>query len=74
MEVVIIRPTIEYGVGTRGNFRSLMEVVARGLTLPLASINNIRSFVGIDNIVDFIVTCLEHPATANETFVVSGEW
>ena len=74
MEVVIIRPTIEYGVGARGNFRSLMEVVARGLALPLASINNLRSFVGIDNLVDFIVTCLENPAAANETFLVSGDW
>jgi nucleoside-diphosphate-sugar epimerase len=27
--------------------------------------------VGIDNLVDFILTCLEHPAAANETFMVS---
>ena len=74
MEVVIIRPTIEYGVGARGNFRSLLKLVARGLPLPLSSINNYRSFVGIDNLVDFIVTCLEHPAAANETFMVSGDW
>ena len=71
MEVVIIRPTIEYGVGARGNFRSLLKLVARGLPLPLGSINNLRSFVGIDNLVDFIITCLEHPAAANETFLVS---
>jgi len=71
MEVVIIRPPLVYGKGARGNFKSLMKLVARGLPLPLASIHNLRSFVGIDNLVDFIVTCLEHTAAANETFMVS---
>ena len=71
MQVVIIRPTLVYGKGAKGNFKSLMELVARGLPLPLGSINNRRSFVGIDNLVDFIVTCLEHLAAANETFLVS---
>ena len=71
MQVVIIRPTLVYGKGARGNFKSLIKLVARGLPLPLGSIHNLRSFVGIDNLVDFIVTCLEHPAAANETFMVS---
>ncbi len=71
MQVVIIRPTLVYGGGAKGNFKSLMKLVARGLPLPLASIDNRRSLVGIDNLVDFIVTCLEHPAAANETFLVS---
>jgi nucleoside-diphosphate-sugar epimerase len=48
-----------------------MKLVARGFPLPLGSINNFRSFVGIDNLVDFIITCLEHPGAANETFMVS---
>ena len=71
MQVVIIRPTLVYGAGAKGNFKSLMKLVARGLPLPLASIDNRRSLVGIDNLVDFIITCLEHPAAANETFLVS---
>ena len=71
MQVIIIRPTLVYGKGAKGNFKSLTKLVARGLPLPLGSINNLRSFVGIDNLVDFIITCLEHPAAANETFLVS---
>jgi nucleoside-diphosphate-sugar epimerase len=71
MQVIIIRPTLVYGKGAKGNFKSLMKLVARGLPLPLGSIHNLRSFVGIDNLVDFIVTCLEHPDAANETFMVS---
>ena len=71
MQVVIIRPTLVYGKGAKGNFKSLMKLVASGLPLPLAFVHNFRSFVGIDNLVDFIITCLEHPAAANETFLVS---
>lgn len=71
MQVVIIRPTLVYGKDAKGNFKSLMSIVARGVPLPLASIHNLRSFVGIDNLVDFIITCLDHPAAANETFMVS---
>ena len=71
MPVVIIRPTLVYGKDAKGNFKSLMSLVARGIPIPLASIHNLRSFVGIGNLVDFIVTCLEHPSAANETFMVS---
>jgi len=71
MEIVIIRSPLVYGANAPGNFGKLTRLVARGLPLPLASIDNRRSLVGIDNLVDFIVTCLEHPAAANETFLVS---
>jgi nucleoside-diphosphate-sugar epimerase len=71
MEVVIIRPTLVYGKNAPGNFGKLTRLVACGMPLPLASIPNRRSLVGIDNLVDFIITCLEHPAAANETFLIS---
>ena len=71
MEVVIIRPPLVYGANAPGNFGKLTRLVAKSFPLPLCSINNLRSFVSIDNLVDFIATCLEHPAAANETFLVS---
>lgn len=71
MEIVIIRPPLVYGPGVRANFRSLMRTVARGWPLPLGAIDNRRSLVGLDNLVDFIITCLRHPRAANETFLVS---
>ena len=48
-----------------------MHAVARGVPLPLGDIHNQRSLVALDNLVDFILTCIEHPAAANETFLVS---
>jgi nucleoside-diphosphate-sugar epimerase len=32
---------------------------------------NKRSLVALDNLIDLIVTCLDHPAAANQTFLVS---
>lgn len=71
VEVVIVRPPLVYGPGVGANFRALMRVIARGLPLPFGSVHNRRSLVALDNLVDFIVTCVEHPAAANETFLVS---
>lgn len=71
MEVVIIRPPLVYGPGVGANFRSLLHLVKSGIPLPFASINNRRSLVGIDNLVDFISLCVEHPAAGNQAFFVS---
>lgn len=71
MEVVIIRPVLVYGPGVKANFHSMMKWLHRGVPLPLGAINNKRSLVSLDNLVDFIITCVEHPAAANETFLVS---
>ena len=71
MEVVIIRPPLVYGPGVKGNFASLMRLVATGLPLPLGRIDNKRSLIGLENLVDFIITCVVHPAAANQTFFVS---
>jgi nucleoside-diphosphate-sugar epimerase len=71
MEVAIIRSPLVYGPAVRANFRALIRVVARGIPLPLGAIHNRRSMVALDNLVDFILTCIEHPAAANETFLVS---
>ncbi len=71
MEVVIIRPPLVYGPGVKGNFASLMRWVERGVPLPLGAVHNLRSLVALDNLVDFILLCIMHPAAANEVFLVS---
>jgi nucleoside-diphosphate-sugar epimerase len=71
LEVVIIRPPLVYGSGVKANFQSMMHWVNRGVPLPLGSTNNKRSFVALGNLVDLIVTCIDHPAAANQTFLVA---
>jgi nucleoside-diphosphate-sugar epimerase len=71
MDFVIIRPPLVYGPGVKGNFLTLLRWLDKGLPLPLASIHNKRSLVAVDNLVDLIITCIDHPAAANQTFLVS---
>lgn len=72
MEVVIIRPPLVYGPGAKANFAAMMRWLARGVPLPFAAVtDNRRSLVALDNLVDLITTCLDHPAAANQTFLVS---
>jgi nucleoside-diphosphate-sugar epimerase len=71
MEVVIIRPVLVYGPGVKANMLSMMRWLYRGVPLPLGAIDNRRSLVSIENLVDLIVVCLDHPAAANQIFLVS---
>lgn len=71
LEVTIIRAPLVYGPGVKGNFRSMMAWTQKGVPLPLGAVHNRRSLVALDNLVDLIATCIDHPAAANETFLVS---
>lgn len=72
MEVVIIRSPLVYGPGVKANFDTMMRWLARGLPLPLAALtDNRRSLVALDNLVDLIMICLNHPAAVNQTLLVS---
>jgi UDP-glucose 4-epimerase len=69
MEVVVIRAPLVYGPGVKANFASLMRLLRSGVPLPFGAIDNRRTLIGLDNLVDLIVTCIEHPAAANQTFL-----
>ena len=71
LEVVIIRPPLVYGPGVKANFQSMMKWASRPIPLPLGAIDNQRSMVFIDNLIDLILICTHHPKAANHTFLVS---
>jgi UDP-glucose 4-epimerase len=71
MDVVIIRPVLVYGPGVKANFLNMMRWLDKGIPLPFGAIDNSRSLVALDNLVDLILTCIEHPEAANQTFLVS---
>ncbi|MFB9939683.1 UDP-glucose 4-epimerase family protein [Shewanella indica] len=74
LEVVIIRPTLIYGPGVKANFASLLNLVSKGLPLPFGCMTeNKRSLVSVKNLVDLIVTCIDHPKAANQVFLVSDD-
>jgi nucleoside-diphosphate-sugar epimerase len=71
MQVVIIRPTLVYGPKVSANFYSMMKWGCRSIPLPFGAIDNQRSMVYIDNLVDLILTCVTHTKAANQVFLVS---
>lgn len=71
MELVIIRPPLVYGPGVKANFQRLMASLARGIPLPFGALDNRRSLVAIDNLVDLLAICVKHPSAANQVFMVS---
>lgn len=71
MEHVVVRPPLIYGPGVKGNFARMCGALERGLPLPLGAVNNRRSLVAVDNLVDALVLCSRHDAAAGGTFLVS---
>jgi len=69
LEVVIIRPPLIYGPGVKANFLNMMKLVSKGIPLPLGAVVNKRSFVALDNLVDLICVCIEHPNAKNQVFL-----
>jgi nucleoside-diphosphate-sugar epimerase len=73
IELVIIRSPLIYGPQVKGNFAALAKLVDLGIPLPLAKIKNKRSLIGINNLVDLISTCIDHPNAANQVFFASDD-
>ena len=71
MEIVCIRPPLVYGPEVKANFLALIHGLGYGLPVPLASIYNKRSLIGVNNLTDLIAVCLSHPAAAGEVFLAS---
>jgi len=71
LEVVVVRLPLVYGYGVKGNLMRLIKLIKSGIPLPFDLIKNQRSLIGIDNLVDLLVRCIEHPDAKSKTFLVS---
>src|SRR5690606_34584634 len=71
LNYVIIRPPLIYGPNAPGNFAKLLHAIKFYYPMPLGRVHNLHSFVALDNVVDLITTCIDHPKAANQTFLVS---
>jgi nucleoside-diphosphate-sugar epimerase len=73
LETVIVRPPLVYGPAVKANFDALMRLVAAGLPLPFAGIDNRRSLVFLDNLVDLLALAAVHPAAARRVLLVRDD-
>ena len=70
LEAVIVRPPLVYGAGVKGNFVQMLNIVAKRIPLPFASVHNHRDLVYVGNLVDALITCATQPAAAGQTYLV----
>lgn len=74
VQCVSLRPPLVYGPGNGGNFLRLLDIVAKGLPLPLGMAQGLRDMIGVDNLVDIIMTCARHDGVVGQTYgVCDGE-
>lgn len=74
LEVVVIRPPLVYGPGVKGNFAQLIRWGTGWLPLPLGAIDNARSMIALDNLLQFVHLCADRaasPKAANQIFLVA---
>jgi len=73
IEAVVLRPPLVYGPGVKGNMLRLIRLIKAGVPLPLGAVHNLRSMIGIENLVSAVLTAAVHPAAAGQTFLVSDQ-
>jgi nucleoside-diphosphate-sugar epimerase len=73
IELVVVRPPLVYGPGVRANFGALIRLAGSGLPLPFAAIDNRRSFIFRDNLVDLLAVAAAHPAAAGITLLARDD-
>ena len=73
-EIVVVRPPLAYGPRVKGNFLRLLRLLDTGVPLPFGSLHNCRSYIGVHNLCNLLVSCAFHPAADGSTFhVADGE-
>jgi nucleoside-diphosphate-sugar epimerase len=76
LDVVIIRPPLVYGLNAPGNFGKLLRLVKIPIPLPFGNIDNKRSLLALDNLVNFIILCLDLKKSnkaKNQVFLISDK-
>ena len=71
LEVVVIRLPLTYGNNVKGNLAQLIKIIRKNFPLPLSMIENQRSMIGIDNLIDLLIRCIDHPEASGKTFLAS---
>lgn len=69
--LVVLRPPLVYGPGVAGNFRLLMKLAGSGAPLPFAAVDNRRSLISRDNLVDLVAVAATHPAAAGQMLLAA---
>ena len=70
-QYVILRPTLVYGRGAKGNMRRLIQLARLPLPLPFGALTNKRSLLAIENLISAIGLLIQRDDIRNEVFLVA---
>ena len=73
LDVVVVRLPLVYGPGVRGNLRTLIDAVRSRRMLPVGAIDNKRSLLGLDNLLDALDATIDSPAARGIHFVADAD-
>jgi nucleoside-diphosphate-sugar epimerase len=68
---VILRPTLTYGYGVKGNMGRLISLALLKFALPVGLLRNRRSLLAIENMCEAVNFVQESDAALNQTFILS---
>lgn len=71
--VCILRPTMVYGPGQKGNLVRMVEAVQRNRFPPLPETGNRRSMVHVDDVVDAALLAAENMRANREALIITGD-
>jgi nucleoside-diphosphate-sugar epimerase len=66
-----LRLPLVYGAGVKGNVLKLLNLVDRGVPLPLGRVRNRRSMAAVANVASAVRAVLDAPATGGHSLLVS---
>ena len=72
-ELVIVRPALVYGFDAPGNIERLLNLTSKLPIIPIAERKNRRSFVYVENLVDFLLLVATHPNAAGKSFNIADD-
>jgi UDP-glucose 4-epimerase len=71
MHVSIVRPSLVYGPGVKGNLRLMLAGIKRGWFPPLPEVNNRRSMIHVDDLVQALMLEAEDDRANGEIYIAT---
>jgi nucleoside-diphosphate-sugar epimerase len=72
-QTTVLRFPLVYGAGIKGNMRRLFDAVWAGIPIPLASSENARTMLGIENLTTFVARICQVPPPSDRPFLLSDK-
>jgi nucleoside-diphosphate-sugar epimerase len=71
MHVVIVRPSLVYGPGMKGNLKLMLKGIDKGWFPPLPNTENKRSMIHVDDLVKALIMVAVSDRTNGEIFIAT---